>query len=479
MRRAFSLIELLIAMALGMVIIYTAVAGFRLASSSITVANRMSLENRIIRAGMAHALDQVDFWTDVDAPGGDLVDTAFNGQALRVWTDTHPYRRIGGRNKDIDGLFGNADWWTYSFHTNRGNGLDEFEPSRIKGAPFTPFSASKGAVALWPRESDPDPKRERERGWSSTYAWPAHDPRTWWYGDYGSVSQEKWAEDPGVPDFQFNWQETGRYGLFTNRNQLPKLGDDPNTFYGNSGRFGQTVAPYYTHSWRDNQLWSLRHSLGVYGMSDYVPANAVSVVYGGFTYVDAAATITPVDERIVVQFESKAAGHFPMQTRTMQGYEGDIIGFFPFSPYMFISPSTVQKPLWKIYDKSELIINEIIGQQRAISSYKDGHFTNYARLYSASSIVKPLLPLKPDTWPDCSVRTYRHLKVGHFMNVCEVTWTSPLTGEQNSISFNGFGTTLRGARQQRALNPSPGSGGWAAWYNLGDSRNELTLDDYP
>ncbi len=471
MRRAFTLIELLIAMALGTVIIYTAVAGFRLASSSITIANRLSLENRIIRAGMANALDQADFWTDVDAPGGDTTDTAFNGQALRVWTEKHPYYRIGGRNADIDSLPG-GDWWMYSWHPD--NESFEFEPSRTKGAPFTPFSASSGAMAaLWPRVSNPA-NPELERGWSATYAWPASDPRTWWYGDYGSVLDECWADmgSPVGPNFLFNWQETGRYGLFANRNARPNLGNDTVTFYGDSGRFGQVDA---SHSWRDNQLWSLRNSLGVYGLADYLPANAISVIYGGFDYTRASDTITPVDERTVQQFTGMSNYHFPQQARTMQG---TVIGFFPFNPYMFISPSSEQQPLWYNYNSSEDTINRIIGQQRGQSSYKDGRFDNYARLYNSTSIVKPLLPQKPDSWPDCSVRTYRHLKVGHFITSCEVTWTSPLTGERSSISFNSFGTTLRGARQQRALNPSPGSGGWAAWYKLGDSRNDLTLDDY-
>jgi len=473
MHRAFSLIELLIAMALGMVIIYTAVAGFRLASSSITVANRMSLENRIIRAGMAHALDQVDFWTDVDAPGGDPVDTAFNGQALRTWSTDHPYSRtsIKARND-----FGH--WWMFSWHP--GDEKREFEPSRTKGSPFTPFSSAAGASALWPRGgSDP----LHQRGWSATYAWPAHDPRTWWYGDYGTVLEESWADmsSPVGPSVRYNWQETGRYGLFANRKERPKLGNDTNTFYdfdngsfgGDSGLFGEVDA---SHSWRDNQLWSLRHSLGIYGMADYVPANAISSVCGGFDYVHATDSITDVDERTLPQFGGHSTYHFTSQVKTMQD---TVICFFPFSPYMFISPSSEISPVWYNYNSSKDTKNAIIGMQRAQTSYQNARFANYVRLYGTSSIVKPLLPLKPDTWPDCSIRTYRHMKVGHFINSCEVTWTSPLTGERSSISFNGFGTTLRGARQQRALNPSPGSGGWAAWYNLGDSRNELTLDDYP
>jgi len=469
MQRAFSLIELLIAMALGMIIIYTAVAGFRLTSSSISVANRLSLENRIIRAGIADALDKVDFWTDVDAPAGDTADSAFNGQALRVWTDQHPLYRTGG-----DASGGIGDWWQYSFHT--GNVKDEYEPSRTKGAPFAAFSASTATSALWPRVSSTS--SELQRGWNATYAWPAHDPRTWWYGDYGSVAREVWfmagsttsATVASPPNQNYNWQEMGRYGLFANRKAQPTLGHDLKTFYGNgnSGPFGLVDA---SHSWRDSQLWYLRYSLGPYGLYDYVPANAISSVCGGFdfTFPD---IITEVDERNIIQFSSYTADNHPSMAKTLAGMA---IAFFPYSPYSFVDWGDGVGGLWTNYDNSAGTIHSIIGQQFAAS---DDEELNAFLIYRKSSLAKPIIPLKPDTWPDCEVRIYRRLKTGHHINSCEITWTSPLTGEKDSISFMGFGSSLRGARQQRALTPKAGSGGWAAWYKLGHPSNDLTLDDY-
>ncbi|MFT3766291.1 MAG: prepilin-type N-terminal cleavage/methylation domain-containing protein [Minicystis sp.] len=69
MRKALTLIELLAAMSIGSVIAYTAFAGFRMASTTISTVNRLSLENRLLRAGFFAGVDEVDFWTSYDDPG--------------------------------------------------------------------------------------------------------------------------------------------------------------------------------------------------------------------------------------------------------------------------------------------------------------------------------------------------------------------------------------------------------------------------
>ena len=50
-RSAFTLIEMMIAVALSTMIVYVAMAGFRVATQCTTQANRMSLENSLMRAG--------------------------------------------------------------------------------------------------------------------------------------------------------------------------------------------------------------------------------------------------------------------------------------------------------------------------------------------------------------------------------------------------------------------------------------------
>ncbi|MBA3700768.1 MAG: prepilin-type N-terminal cleavage/methylation domain-containing protein [Planctomycetes bacterium] len=61
-RRAFTLIELMIAISLSMVIVYTAFAAFRVASQAVATSKRMSIENGMMRTGFFAALDELDFW---------------------------------------------------------------------------------------------------------------------------------------------------------------------------------------------------------------------------------------------------------------------------------------------------------------------------------------------------------------------------------------------------------------------------------
>ena len=67
-RRGFTLIELMLAMALGMVIVFTAFAGIRVAGQCYTISTRLSLENSMLRVGFMQSLDELDFWTSYDNP---------------------------------------------------------------------------------------------------------------------------------------------------------------------------------------------------------------------------------------------------------------------------------------------------------------------------------------------------------------------------------------------------------------------------
>jgi prepilin-type N-terminal cleavage/methylation domain-containing protein len=61
-RQAFTLIELLIAISLSSLIIYTAMAAFRTVSQSVTQSRRLAVENNLMRTGFYAALDELDFW---------------------------------------------------------------------------------------------------------------------------------------------------------------------------------------------------------------------------------------------------------------------------------------------------------------------------------------------------------------------------------------------------------------------------------
>ena len=67
-QRGFTLIELMIAVTLGLGIVMVATAGFRVAAQAVTKCNRMALENALVRTAVLQACNEVDFWTFVDNP---------------------------------------------------------------------------------------------------------------------------------------------------------------------------------------------------------------------------------------------------------------------------------------------------------------------------------------------------------------------------------------------------------------------------
>ena len=136
----FTLIELMISVALGSLIVYTAVAGFRVASTSVTLVNRLALENAIMRSGLEQAYDRMDFWTDCDNPENILE------QKLRVPGPNPPLRVAA----EITGGY-------------------------RSGLPFTPMSVA------FPLTRDANP--ELTTGWDPKDTWSVSDSRNWFHGD--------------------------------------------------------------------------------------------------------------------------------------------------------------------------------------------------------------------------------------------------------------------------------------------------------
>ena len=130
----FTLIEMMLAIALGLAVVYVAFAGFRVAAQAVTITNRMATENALMRAGCDMAHDRLDYWTDFDdpVPGGET-------QRLR-------------------------------------------SSSGVEGMPFTPMSLT---IPLVPNSLQP----ERATGWDPAELWKASDPRTWWHGNVAEKYQ--------------------------------------------------------------------------------------------------------------------------------------------------------------------------------------------------------------------------------------------------------------------------------------------------
>ncbi len=66
--RAFTLVELLVAMALGLIVAFAAFAAFRVAGKCMAAAHNLSRENRVIAQGYAAAMTEADFWFAEDDP---------------------------------------------------------------------------------------------------------------------------------------------------------------------------------------------------------------------------------------------------------------------------------------------------------------------------------------------------------------------------------------------------------------------------
>jgi hypothetical protein len=141
---------MMIALSLGLLLIYTAMAGFRVASQSITTANRLALENSLLRAGFSEALHEVDFWTSYDDPDSTLAAD----QALRK--SQLPFCSL---------------------------------PTTI---PIQASTPAQGVYLYSENESD--------SGWDAGYPWPANSPRTWW-----RANAAEWHDSIG---------RSGNYSLF-------------------------------------------------------------------------------------------------------------------------------------------------------------------------------------------------------------------------------------------------------------------------
>ena len=173
----FTLIELMIAMVLGMALVFAATAGFRVLSQAITKSNQLSIENNLLRVGMQMALDEADFWTTSDNP----LDR------------TKQPMRAGGTA------------------SQPGIGFPDGNP----GMPFTPFQNVKDVITgrnfIDTRPGLDEVASAPRGGWNpNPLARAAWDQRNWVRANY--------AEEASVSDF--GYQYWGTFGIYENLDPL-------------------------------------------------------------------------------------------------------------------------------------------------------------------------------------------------------------------------------------------------------------------
>jgi prepilin-type N-terminal cleavage/methylation domain-containing protein len=477
----FTLVELLIGLALGLMVLYAAVAGFRSAALSTATANRLSLENTLMREGLHRARDELDFWTAYDDP----TDPAL--QLLRPVVKDQP------------------DW----------------EGSVWRGQSFTPLRdlAAQGVFAQSGLPGD-----ESERGWNpSSTTWQVNDPRTWYRGNMAELVTPPETNKNGTIIMPEGDLRFGRYALISSVSAT--LGPD-NLAHDGIARFDKgpflderSTAPYpgsapiadycsagpipVPHTWYPNQVEGLVDSLGFYAAIDYLPCNVIWGYYQPYRRPYTGGSSLPNHGN---RFQSTNLGGYPIwMMRSYGGYythpgyqygdshfldrsdlHGDTKGSsanYPRSAYdasyggSYIVPNpmvsvpanlTISLPLYRYRtSRYEFAVNTLNTGADSADAVNNA--------LGATAHFEPLLDVKPAKWPDVEVSVSRFYTFGRQANICRIQRLSPVTGEIVELSFTGIGSTLRGARNQRDPN-----GGWAVWDNATSFNPALhpTLDSY-
>lgn len=173
MNRAFTILEMIIAVGLGLVLVLAIWAGFRSTVQAVTATNRLALENQLMRAGVIAALNEADWWDLYDdrgdaalqrlrgvgmpfAPMQAAVDgSAWNGDEPwlpsdpRTWARGNPLEPLGERDSNGDGVMEkrNSQWETTRPFGSYGlfaHLKDAPKLGRFAGAAWTPYGSLPG-----------------------------------------------------------------------------------------------------------------------------------------------------------------------------------------------------------------------------------------------------------------------------------------------------------------------------------------------
>jgi type II secretory pathway pseudopilin PulG len=465
-RTGFTLIEIIIATGLGLVMLLLVAQGFRYATLTILHARRMSVENGLLRGAYIAALEEADFWTLYDRPeGNDPTEPLTGGHGLRA-----TIRRDQPNAQTY--LLGKLE--------------RTLDSASVHGLAFTPLTAVNGleqfigSTRPLPNvfaPAAPTGDQELVRGWRKHEHWSAADPRTWYRGCVGQMANS-----------DLRW---GHYGLISHSRTNAQLGGSTNPAWQMTTVNGQqpvlipafgTVTPL--HTWRENQILGLTAALGNFGVADYLPANAILSTHGAVTPT-AAGVLEANDERVRGDFRNSSGSKIaaiarnlgsPLMARSMYGARRG-------------NNNTLQ-------DFDKIPLEDFADADGAVRTWfasgLNGPGTNVfgtsgpaVNFFSAMTLLKPLLLQKPAKWPDVYIGQRRYLAGGRFVCVADIHWASATSG-LGGLSFGTFGTSLRGARQQRAR-PGSGTTGWAVFrgvsYDAATNRvsdlpgNDPTLDD--
>ncbi len=405
-RSGFTLIEMMLSIALGSLVIYVAAAGFRMAAQSVTLTSRMATENAILRTGVIIALDNGDFWLSHDDPFAN-----------------------GGPDQSLRATI--TDW----AGSDRGLPFTKLKDLHAKGVYRQVAGANPGNPGIDEVAGGWDPK-----------AWNANEARGWAWGNLNERAQ--YTLTSTLPARKL--QTFGRYHLFASL---------------------ESTSP---HNWQQRQLDGLNRSLGYYGLFEYMPANTGLMIYDkdksltNPSSVDLAVSrewcSVPSGSSAAMGNDSRAEGINFAQDRLVASWGPSFIVPSPRRTGAQITAATYR---WY----STGIAIDPSSNAASISGVKSLNTDGDVRKDWLSETAGG----KPAHWPSLAVINLRFMRTGSFTNLNRITWVSPLTGKATELTFTAFGTTLRGARQQRSRDQR----GWADPFPASPTApNAANLDSY-
>lgn len=195
-------------------------------------------------------------------------------------------------------------------------------------------------------------------------------------------------------------------------------------FYGQYQLYGNIAHPDPVRRWHANFLKGMAEHLGYYALIDYAPANTI------YSYMQEDGTV-PARFRDSPNAETPFyANHFPdhgpcdMHRLTHAGGYA-ISTTWPCSQQGF--------SLWNP------------GSEDPLPGW------DFKGMYDHSAEPVPLLPMKPEHWPDIKLDIRHFVASYRSWHTASIHVTSPLTGKVFKLFMSATATTLRGARRQRGL----------------------------
>ena len=137
--RGFTLIEMVIALGVGLVVIFLAMAGLRLTAQTLALTRQLALQNDLMRSGLLTALEDRDFWTLYDDPD-DAANQGLRQTSVMPAEPMGSYRKFGIDPWDVSSGLSYRDA-AYTVPVNNGLRSSAFgQENLILGRPFSPLS---------------------------------------------------------------------------------------------------------------------------------------------------------------------------------------------------------------------------------------------------------------------------------------------------------------------------------------------------